>query len=141
MDSPSFPSPNPESQIQSLLRQHSSNSRQSPLAPSSSHIQRQTRPKQFGVGGGQVRILGVHSEPGSFAIDESPLTEERPFIGIKEIELESGEVNLQLQEKTAPINSNNRTTRQHKHQRQNSTMSSLYRQVRGSRDSGGDFSA
>lgn len=95
----------------------------SPLTLASSSHHRRTRPKHFGVGGGQVRIVGVHSEPGSFATEESPLEEKKPLetVQIEEVEVKD--------RKQIGIAQETNKSKQHKNQRQHSAMSSLYRQV------------
>jgi hypothetical protein len=95
----------------------------SPSSYFSSNFPRPNRPKHFGVGGGQVRILGVHSEPGSFAKEETPIEEE------KSLETEQ---NIAEGTDYCGGNLNNREGQnrgRHKNQRQHSAMSSLYRQV------------
>ena len=85
------------------------------------------RPRHVsGIGGGRVRILEVHSEPGSFALEESPIEEDELLIfrKIKGEKEEKWQKDLLEQQQT-----NNRRTNYLKDQRQHSAMSSLYRQV------------
>uniref|UniRef100_A0A1I8BM05 Uncharacterized protein n=1 Tax=Meloidogyne hapla TaxID=6305 RepID=A0A1I8BM05_MELHA len=81
------------------------------------------RPRHIsGIGGGRVRILGVHSEPGSFALEESPLEEEELLVFNKS----EGENKIKLEEQQI---SSKQRSHNFKGRRQLSAMSSLYRQA------------
>ena len=125
MESAMYTTTTVESQIPAVGCQQTPSPSPSPLTLASSSYQRRTRPKQFGVGGGQVRIVGVHSEPGSFAIEESPLEEEKPLTAVQ---IEEVELTAAGRKSTVGIAQETSKSR-HKNQRQQSAMSSLYRQV------------